>query len=129
MQGGGAVGAGDGMSRAGGRAERGFEGGDSRSGGQPVAPQHLGHSGDVVILDVLPAVGKKLCRSGSHFSLSTIMVRRRSSSSQRSEEHTSELQSLMRISYAVFCLKKQINSIFLHSILHLLLSDINIDTI
>src|SRR3546814_2399940 len=26
----------------------------------------------------------------------------------RSEEHTSELQSLMRISYAVFCLKKKI---------------------
>src|SRR3546814_3594462 len=28
-------------------------------------------------------------------------------SSARSEEHTSELQSLMRISYAVFCLKKK----------------------
>src|SRR3546814_7173985 len=28
--------------------------------------------------------------------------------SSRSEEHTSELQSLMRISYAVFCLKKKI---------------------
>src|SRR3546814_9290634 len=28
----------------------------------------------------------------------------------RSEEHTSELQSLMRISYAVFCLKKQMNN-------------------
>src|SRR3546814_4351451 len=28
----------------------------------------------------------------------------------RSEEHTSELQSLMRISYAVFCLKKQTKS-------------------
>src|SRR3546814_9263871 len=28
-------------------------------------------------------------------------------SSERSEEHTSELQSLMRISYAVFCLKKK----------------------
>src|SRR3546814_5198313 len=27
----------------------------------------------------------------------------------RSEEHTSELQSLMRISYAVFCLKKKTN--------------------
>src|SRR3546814_5337895 len=27
--------------------------------------------------------------------------------SQRTEEHTSELQSLMRISYAVFCLKKK----------------------
>src|SRR3546814_3024666 len=31
----------------------------------------------------------------------------RRSSEQRSEEHTSELQSLMRISYAVFCLKKK----------------------
>src|SRR3546814_6063374 len=30
--------------------------------------------------------------------------------SRRSEEHTSELQSLMRISYAVFCLKKKKNS-------------------
>src|SRR3546814_1553331 len=30
--------------------------------------------------------------------------------SQRSEEHTSELQSLMRISYAVFCLKKKTNN-------------------
>src|SRR3546814_7960699 len=29
----------------------------------------------------------------------------------RSEEHTSELQSLMRISYAVFCLKKKTKSI------------------
>src|SRR3546814_13288633 len=29
------------------------------------------------------------------------------SESKRSEEHTSELQSLMRISYAVFCLKKK----------------------
>src|SRR3546814_9302877 len=29
-------------------------------------------------------------------------------SHRRSEEHTSELQSLMRISYAVFCLKKKI---------------------
>src|SRR3546814_3369538 len=33
------------------------------------------------------------------------MVKR--SASGRSEEHTSELQSLMRISYAVFCLKKK----------------------
>src|SRR3546814_2990921 len=30
---------------------------------------------------------------------------------KRSEEHTSELQSLMRISYAVFCLKKKTYSI------------------
>src|SRR3546814_9247996 len=33
--------------------------------------------------------------------------RPRRSTSRRSEEHTSELQSLMRISYAVFCLKKK----------------------
>src|SRR3546814_9576483 len=32
------------------------------------------------------------------------------SSLARSEEHTSELQSLMRSSYAVFCLKKQHNT-------------------
>src|SRR3546814_3096904 len=31
----------------------------------------------------------------------------RGTGTQRSEEHTSELQSLMRISYAVFCLKKK----------------------
>src|SRR3546814_5278173 len=34
----------------------------------------------------------------------------------RSEEHTSELQSLMRISYAVFCLKKKKNNTHPHSI-------------
>src|SRR3546814_3494103 len=33
--------------------------------------------------------------------------RRRPRPIERSEEHTSELQSLMRISYAVFCLKKK----------------------
>src|SRR3546814_8157501 len=40
----------------------------------------------------------------------------------RSEEHTSELQSLMRISYAVFCLKtknnNQLNTIQTHSLSH-----------
>src|SRR3546814_2028680 len=33
----------------------------------------------------------------------------------RSEEHTSELQSLMRISYAVFCLKKKIQQTNIHN--------------
>src|SRR3546814_10689182 len=38
----------------------------------------------------------------------TVVVRiMDSATSSRSEEHTSELQSLMRISYAVFCLKKK----------------------
>src|SRR3546814_8112994 len=43
--------------------------------------------------------GRGLCRGGR---------RHRSGAARaRSEEHTSELQSLMRISYAVFCLKKK----------------------
>src|SRR3546814_2124115 len=36
----------------------------------------------------------------------------------RSEEHTSELQSLMRISYAVFCLKKKIHNYKQHIVQH-----------
>src|SRR3546814_4870189 len=39
---------------------------------------------------------------------SRICVGGDSAGGNRSEEHTSELQSLMRISYAVFCLKKKI---------------------
>src|SRR3546814_3568891 len=48
---------------------------------------------------------RRLCLQSHHPNLSR----------GRSEEHTSELQSLMRISYAVFCLKKKIhinNNIF-----------------
>src|SRR3546814_2082494 len=36
----------------------------------------------------------------------------------RSEEHTSELQSLMRISYAVFCLKKKKKHDYRHNVTH-----------
>src|SRR3546814_3293780 len=39
--------------------------------------------------------------------LSGLAGQMRQIDSMRSEEHTSELQSLMRISYAVFCLKKK----------------------
>src|SRR3546814_6571305 len=46
-------------------------------------------------LVALPAVGRE---------------QRHRAARQRSEEHTSELQSLMRTSYAVFCLKKKNNS-------------------
>src|SRR3546814_6074549 len=40
-------------------------------------------------------------RPRRHFDVTVVRV------TDRSEEHTSELQSLMRISYAVFCLKKK----------------------
>src|SRR3546814_1987426 len=46
-----------------------------------------------------------LCQRDSRLSRSTYS--RVFSLVRRSEEHTSELQSLMRISYAVFCLKKK----------------------
>src|SRR3546814_2147377 len=39
-----------------------------------------------------------------------VLARQCGGEAQRSEEHTSELQSLMRISYAVFCLKKKITT-------------------
>src|SRR3546814_2565031 len=53
---------------------------------------------------------RKPARSSAARSLSTRCARCRPSTQAaepRSEEHTSELQSLMRISYAVFCLKKK----------------------
>src|SRR3546814_8254097 len=52
----------------------------------------------------------RLCpdrRNGHLRSLDSITVKTEHSFDHRSEEHTSELQSLMRISYAVFCLKQK----------------------
>src|SRR3546814_2692643 len=42
-----------------------------------------------------------------HYRFSEICVARSTSAPHRSEEHTSEIQSIMRNSYAVFCLKKK----------------------
>src|SRR3546814_6623252 len=44
------------------------------------------------------------------FSSLVISIAPSEAAGERSEEHTSELQSLMRISYAVFCLKKKTNN-------------------
>src|SRR3546814_10904379 len=57
------------------------------------------------------AVGEACTPAGGQFpvlALDVVDHRRSGPAAQRrrSEEHTSELQSLMRISYAVFCLKK-----------------------
>src|SRR3546814_4277768 len=46
-------------------------------------------------------------RRAGQIALTDIEARRDAHSAKRSEEHTSELQSLMRISYAVFCLKNK----------------------
>src|SRR3546814_4135730 len=59
--------------------------------------------GAKVVPSSRPRAARKLSRQA------VMLLRRRTAiiASQRSEEHTSELQSLMRISYAVFCLKKK----------------------
>src|SRR3546814_4393608 len=52
-----------------------------------------------------PAIGKEML--GGRGNVLRIDALSRHERPLRSEEHTSELQSLMRISYAVFCLKKK----------------------
>src|SRR3546814_8153551 len=48
--------------------------------------------------------------NGSHPGLTRLIKAAMNDPDTRSEEHTSELQSLMRISYAVFCLNKKIKT-------------------
>src|SRR3546814_10347366 len=54
-------------------------------------------------------VSGALARVEARLDLSLVMASQPPVKNVRSEEHTSELQSLMRISYAVFCLKKKKN--------------------
>src|SRR3546814_7746458 len=53
------------------------------------------------------AAGSPICRDRRFGRRAPPRPRRSRTERRRSEEHTSELQSLMRISYAVFCLKKK----------------------
>src|SRR3546814_5785224 len=53
------------------------------------------------------SVAQQHCRDRTELSLPPPSPCRWPDECGRSEEHTSELQSLMRISYAVFCLKKK----------------------
>src|SRR3546814_1157653 len=65
-----------------------------------------------------PAAAEWLARINSDAPLETINLvdfPRPGQRWTRSEEHTSELQSLMRISYAVFCLKKKKTNIDKHN--------------
>src|SRR3546814_7661154 len=57
------------------------------------------HSDNPAIIDLLVAQHMPFARIGSDDASAGFAI--------KSEEHTSELQSLMRISYAVFCLKKK----------------------
>src|SRR3546814_1591184 len=60
-----------------------------------------------------PETERRPCRQARRYAADSTRLQQRRhrsrsrSAADRSEEHTSELQSLMRISYAVFCLKKK----------------------
>src|SRR3546814_3767949 len=67
--------------------------------------------GAIMVKEMYPAPAAR-CVDGDPTMLkpssgAAVMVRDAEGAHDRSEEHTSELQSLMRISYAVFCLKKK----------------------
>src|SRR3546814_4425528 len=66
-------------------------------------PENCGHANSVCacLACPAPATPSPMCL-GSWWGM-----KRSARTRIRSEEHTSELQSLMRISYAVFCLKKK----------------------
>src|SRR3546814_6119576 len=57
--------------------------------------------GDAALLELSNRFDRRAIKSANEFEVPTAEWQ------QRSEEHTSELQSLMRNSYAVFCLKKK----------------------
>src|SRR3546814_5046834 len=69
-------------------------------------------AGDDVALDLVGALDDLQHLGVAEVAVDRILVR------YRSEEHTSELQSLMRISYAVFCLKKKNNHNDRHNLIN-----------
>src|SRR3546814_10288164 len=90
--------------------------------GRPLGIPKTGVFGllDLVGLDLMPKVDASLARTlppddayqalRRPFPLLEKLIAEGYTGRKRSEEHTSELQSLMRLSYAVFCLKKKKNT-------------------
>src|SRR3546814_980733 len=87
-------------------------------GTYPDAPGHRNVETSIAAADALaPKLGRlqrmaegAIRDAGAHGLTADELAARLDMDRWRSEEHTSELQSLMRISYAVFCLKKQNNT-------------------
>src|SRR3546814_3610666 len=93
-------------------AVEGQRAGGIEAEGLQIAGQNL-HRSDPAILDradeFAPRRERKILAApqAQPLGISEVLHRGRAGRRDRSEEHTSELQSLMRISYAVFCLKKK----------------------
>src|SRR3546814_9856987 len=91
--------------------------GDATRGGKPIPKSPPAASpGRYGSASSLQAISDRACTgAGNGWNARSSTDRRckvqrrcsRKAADRRSEEHTSELQSLMRISYAVFCLKKK----------------------
>src|SRR3546814_5607631 len=65
---------------------------------------------EIILLEIVdPVIGTHHPREVEADAVRAFRIEREDAFGKRSEEHTSELQSLMRISYAVFCLKKKTN--------------------
>src|SRR3546814_8992625 len=76
--------------------------------GQKVWISRIQHS-DLMILLARTTPLAEVTKKSEGMSIFLVDLREAIGNGLRSEEHTSELQSLMRISYAVFCLKKKKN--------------------
>src|SRR3546814_9391299 len=78
------------------------------------ARDRAGHVGDAIMRDAVDLVDRIVMGGGVAGLEAAALIDRdideHRAALHRSEEHTSELQSLMRISYAVFCLKKKHNT-------------------
>src|SRR3546814_6867987 len=80
----------------------------TRGGAVAGQGQHRALRGDILLYDYRIGTLRKHCAGEDADRFARPKgTRRHGARGDRSEEHTSELQSLMRISYAVFCLKKK----------------------
>src|SRR3546814_5130172 len=99
----------------------------SRDGGLRMQPDMNGLSQPTAtraFRNILSHVESSCQSSGAQLRLALRVVR-----SGRSEEHTSELQSLMRISYAVLCLKKTNKHTATHKSTQSYIDETNTDTL
>src|SRR3546814_4917167 len=90
----------------------GIDGSDSKAVGEALSALSLSHLADVPVRMLSTGQRKRAMLARVVAAKAPIWLLDEpanglDAASLRSEEHTSELQSLMRISYAVFCLKKK----------------------
>src|SRR3546814_10868150 len=78
----------------------------SIDGGEAILIEELLASGELTAADSV-SLDLGSLGAGSHTLAIGGYINQKSWSDERSEEHTSELQSLMRLSYAVFCLQQK----------------------